>query len=218
MRLWRTARRIPLHRWLSQRPVISPVPHRPVRRVSPPLREGRPLPPACPVLDTGSFRRKSKMRPVACRRCACGVSKMRLWRVEDAPVACRRCACGVSKMRLWRVEDAPVACRRRACGVSKMRLWRTESRRGRAWSGQHAQSSEFNSQKRSLAVAPTTRTPEPEISKSTKPTDQRKEQNPNNYRAAAPGEPVEPRGNPADGTTTPGSTRLPRFPPFQMAD
>ena len=181
MRLWRTARRIPLHRWLSQRPVISPVPHRPVRRVSPPLREGRPLPPACPVLDTGSFPRKSKMR---------------LWRVADAPVACRRCA----------------------CGVSQMRLWRTESRRGRAWGGQHAQSSEFNSQKRSLAVAPTTRTPEPEISKSTKPTDQRKEQNPNNYRAAAPGEPVEPRGNPADGTTTPGSTRLPRFPPFQMAD
>ena len=74
MRLWRTARRIPLHRWLSQRSVISPVPHRPVRRVSPPLREGRPLPPACPVLDTGSFRRKSKMR---------------LWRVADAPLAYR---------------------------------------------------------------------------------------------------------------------------------
>ena len=30
-----------LHRWLSQRPVHSPAPHRPVRRVSPPLREGR---------------------------------------------------------------------------------------------------------------------------------------------------------------------------------
>ncbi len=102
MRLWRTARRIPLHRWLSQRPVISPVPHRPVRRVSPPLREGRPLPPACPVLDTGSFRRKSQTR-------LC-VSKIRLWRVEDAPLACRRCAFGVP-----------------------------ESRRGRAWGGQHAQ-------------------------------------------------------------------------------
>ncbi len=42
MRLWRTDSTSDfLHRWLSQRPVISPAPHRPVRRVLPPLREGR---------------------------------------------------------------------------------------------------------------------------------------------------------------------------------
>ncbi len=99
MRLWRTARRIPLHRWLSQRPVISPVPHRPVRRVSPPLREGRPF----------YFRRS-------------------------------------------RESGNPG--------------------RGRAGAGKGAVSTRkprrLIRKKRSLAVAPTTRTPEPEISKPTK--------------------------------------------------
>ncbi len=161
MRLWRTARRIPLHRWLSQRPVISPVPHRPVRRVSPPLREGRPLPPACPVLDTGSFRRKSQMR---------------LWRVADAPLACRRCAFGVSQMRLWRtgIQAGP--------GMGRSARANLGVQFAKTLSGRSADNPNPRTRNQ-----PTNQT-----------TDQPKEENPNNYRAAAPGEPVEPRGNPAD--------------------